>query len=169
MTRAVFCLVATACALTLLLSYRVPNVPLAPAVDPAVASSPPKGGGAGTKPSGASGASAASNGPPAGWGFSDRGELEATGPPAGWPYGRLQVQVTLEGSRILDVAVVDMATTNPISRYRSRAAVSRLRGSVLSRQDADVDVVTGATYTSDAYLRSLQAALDMAHDATAPR
>jgi uncharacterized protein with FMN-binding domain len=40
---------------------------------------------------------------------------------------------------------------------------------VLSGQDAGVDVVTGATYTSHAYLQSLQAALDMAHAARAPR
>jgi hypothetical protein len=161
LTRALLCLVATACALMLLLAYRVPHIPLAPAVGQSVASSPPpKGAGAGAKPSGAK---APSNGPPARWALSDRGELQVVGPPVGWPYGHVQVKVTLEGSRILDVAVVDMATTNPISRYRSRAAVSRLRGSVLSGQGADVDVVTGATYTSDAYLRSLQAALDMAH------
>jgi hypothetical protein len=167
LTRALLCLVATACALTLLLAYRVPSIPLAPPVDQAVASARlPKGAGAGTK---ASDAKAAVNGPPAGWSLSDRGELQVIGPPVGWPYGHVQVQVTLEGSRILDVAVVDMATTNPISRYRCRAAVWLLRGSVLSAQGADVDVVTGATSTSDAYLHSLQAALDMAHDATTRR
>jgi uncharacterized protein with FMN-binding domain len=91
------------------------------------------------------------------------------GPPVGWSYGHVQVRVRLKERRILDVAVVDMATTNPVSRYRSRAAVSRLRGEVLSGQDAGIDVVTGATYTSNAYLDSLQAALDMAHAATTAR
>lgn len=161
MTRALLCLVGTACALTLLLAYRVPNIPLAPPVDQSVASSPPpRAAGAGAKPNGSP---AASNGPPARWDLSDRGELQVIGPPVAWPYGHVQVKVTLEGSRIMDVAVVDMATTNPVSRYRSRAAVARLRGNVLAGQGADVDVVTGATYTSNAYLRSLQAALDMAH------
>jgi hypothetical protein len=160
-TRALLCLVATACALTLLLAYRVPNVPLAPPVDQSFASSPPpKAAGAGAKPSGAR---ATGNGAPTRWSLSDRGELQVIGPPVGWGYGHVQVKVTLEGSRIMDVAVVDMATTNPVSRYRSRAAVARLRGDVLAGQGADVDVVTGATYTSDAYLRSLQAALDLAH------
>lgn len=165
MTRALICLVATVCALTLLLAYRVPNLPLAVPVDQAVVSRLPK-----ATPAGQSAGNAAAGKPQkTGWSYSDRGELEVIGPPVGWSYGHVQVQVTLEGKRILDVAVVDMATTNPVSRFRSRAAVSRLHGEVLSGQDTGVDVVTGATYTSTAYLRSLQAALDMAHAATSAR
>jgi FMN-binding domain len=160
-TRALICLVATAFALALLLAYRVPDIPLAAPVDRAVASGPPKGA---TTP-----AVAAGRPRKTGWTVSDRGELEVVGPPVGWSYGHVQVRVTLKERRILDVAVVDMATTNPVSRYRSRAAVSRLRGEVLSGQDAGIDVVTGATYTSNAYLDSLQAALDMAHAATTAR
>jgi uncharacterized protein with FMN-binding domain len=159
-TRALLCLVATAFALALLLAYRVPDIPLAAPVDRAVTARPPKG---------AVTPAAAGRPRKAGWTMSQDGALEVTGPPVGWTYGHVQVQVTLRGRRIADVAVVDMATTNPISRYRSRAAVSRLRGEVLSGQDAGVDVVTGATYTSTAYLHSLQAALDMAHAATTAR
>lgn len=161
MTRALICLVGTVCALTLLLAYRVPNLPLAPPVDQAATSRPAK---ATVTPDPAAGSPRKT-----GLHLTDSGELEVVGPPVGWSYGHVQVQVTMTGKRILDVAVVDMATTNPISRYRSRAAVSRLRGEVLSGQDAGVDVVTGATYTSNAYLGSLQAALDMAHGATVAR
>jgi hypothetical protein len=157
-TRALICLVASAFALVLLLAYRVPNLPLAPPIDQVAASSPPG-------PSTPTGAAGQPRKP--GRYQSARGELEVIGPPVGWSYGHVQVQVTMTGRRILDVAVVDMATTNPISRYRSRAAVSRLRTEVLAGQHAGVDVVTGATFTSDAYLHSLQAALDMAHGATA--
>jgi hypothetical protein len=159
-TRALICLVATAFALALLLAYRVPPIPLAAPVDRQVTSSPPKG---------AATPQAAAGPRKAGWTVAIGGELEVVGPPVGWTYGHVQVRVTLKDRRILDVAVVDMATTNPISRYRSRAAVSRLRGEVLSGQNAGVDVVTGATYTSTAYLHSLQAALDMAHAATIAR
>lgn len=157
MTRALICLVATAFALVLLLAYRVPDIPLAAPVDRAVSSGPP--GRAATP-------AAAGRPAKAGWSRLGNGELEVVGPPVGWTYGHVQVRVTLHGRSIRDVAVVDMATTNPISRYRSRAAVARLRGEVLSGQDAGVDVVTGATYTSTAYLHSLQSALDMAHAAT---
>jgi len=159
MTRALICLVGTVCGLALLLAYRVPDIPLAAPVDRVVTSRSPKA--AGTPAAGASRNPGRSR--------SDRGELEVIGPPVGWSYGRVQVRVTMAGGRILDVAVVDMATTNPIARYRSRAAVSRLRGEVLAGQDAGVDVVTGATYTSHAYLGSLQAALDLAHAATTAR
>ena len=161
MTRTLICLAATVFALTLLLAYRVPDLPLATPIDRMVTSNPPKGSSTPTAPAG---------GPlKPGWSRTDGGELEVIGPPVGWSYGHVQVRVTLEGRRILDVAVADMATTNPISRYRSRAAVSLLRGEVLSGQDAGVDVVTGATSTSHAYLGSLQAALDMAHAATTAR
>jgi uncharacterized protein with FMN-binding domain len=160
-TRALICLVATAFALTLLLAYRVPNIPAAAPVDRTISSNPPTGA---TTPT-----AAATRPRKAGSSLSENGELEVVGPAVGWTYGHVQVRVTLEGRRIKDVAVVDMATTNPISRYRSRAAVSRLRGEVLSGQGARVDVVTGATYTSTAYLDSLQAALDMAHAATTAR
>jgi uncharacterized protein with FMN-binding domain len=86
-----------------------------------------------------------------------------TGPPAGWPLGHLRVRATLVGCRIAEVKVVDLVTTNPVSQRRSSAAVPRLRAEVLSAQCAEVDVVSGATYTSHAYMSSLQAVLDATH------
>jgi hypothetical protein len=166
MTRALSCLVATVCVLVLLLAYRAPRMPQDRPIDHvAVAPAPPVSGTplevrtAGRK-------SLHSIGSPRGWCYLGQGRLLVTGPPAGWSYGHLQVEVALEGRRILDVAVVRLATTNPVSQLRSRAATELLRSKILSSQRADVDVVSGATYTSHAYLHSLQAALDTAHAAT---
>lgn len=167
MTRALLCLVATVCALTLLLAYRGPQIPHDRPVDQAVVAPPPTAGGPqpDMRITGSSG-NLQMTGPSIGWYYPGRDKLLVAGPPVGWSYGHLQVEVTLAGQRILDVAVAQLATTNALSQLRSRAAAERLRSEVLSRQRADVDVVSGATYTSHAYLRSLQAALDMAHDAT---
>jgi uncharacterized protein with FMN-binding domain len=51
-------------------------------------------------------------------------------------------------------------------RINSRA-LPTLRTEVLTAQSAEVDTVSGATYTSDAYARSLQSAIDEARAAGA--
>ena len=91
------------------------------------------------------------------------GERRVAGPTTAWPLGHLRVGAKLVGCRIVDVTVVELATTNAVSRRRSLGAVNQLRRQVLSEQCGSVDVVTGATYTSRAYLRSLQAVLDATH------
>ena len=48
----------------------------------------------------------------------------------------------------------------PMDVRLSRPAARRLEREVISAQSADVDMVSGATYTSQGYLRSLQSALD---------
>jgi len=149
--RFVVALVATACAVVLLLWYRTPRLAQDQLADRAVAAPPPAGG-------------VVRHGCPAATAWTS-----VTGPTVAWRLGHLQVRVTLIECRIADVTVVDLATTNPVSQRRSRTAVSVLRGQVLSSQCADVDVVSGATYTSSAYLHSLQAALDAAHAATSCR
>jgi uncharacterized protein with FMN-binding domain len=92
-----------------------------------------------------------------------KARTRVTGPPAAWSYGHLRVRATVVGCRIVDVTVVELVTTNPVSQRRSSGAVPRLREEVRSEQCAAVDVVSGATYTSQAYLRSLQAVLDATH------
>jgi hypothetical protein len=150
----------------LLLAYRPPQVPQDRLVDQAVVAPPPTARDRPPDVRITGRGNLQMTGPSMGWYYPGRGRLLVTGPPVGWSYGHLQVEVTLAGWRILDVAVVRLATTNAVSQLRSRAAAERLRSEVLSSQRMDVDVVTGATYTSHAYLRSLQAALDMAHAAT---
>ncbi len=156
MTRLLVAVVGTVCALVLVLSYRTPrvrhdqrvgHVAVAPATAwTALGAGPPP-------PLSSVPAAGTAPAPP----------VEATtGSMEGWSYGHLQVRVSVAGQRIVDVRVVQLATTNPMSRRRSTAAVKRLRSEVLSRQRADVDVVSGATYTSTAYMSSLQAALDTA-------
>jgi len=165
-TRALLSLVATVCALTLLLAYRAPRIPRDGMVDQAVVAPPRTTGGPPPDVHITGRGNLQMTGPSMGWLYSGAGTLLVTGPPVGWSYGHLQVEVTLAAGRIVDVAVVRLATTNAVSQLRSRAAAERLRNEVLTSQRTDVDVISGATYTSHAYLRSLQAALDTAHAAT---
>ncbi len=51
----------------------------------------------------------------------------------------------------------------PRSQEISQYAGPQLHDEVLQAQNAQIDVLSGATYTSEAYAQSVQAALDQAH------
>jgi uncharacterized protein with FMN-binding domain len=86
----------------------------------------------------------------------------ATGPQVDNRYGPVQVQVTVQGSTILDVEAVQLPTDRRRSQEISDQAAPILRQEALAAQSARIDVVSGATYTSQGYTQSLQAALDAA-------
>ena len=78
-------------------------------------------------------------------------------------YGDVQVRITISGQKITDV----QATLLPQDRARS-ARISQysgpiLRSEAIQAQSANIDIVSGATYTSIAYSRSLDSALKQAH------
>jgi uncharacterized protein with FMN-binding domain len=79
------------------------------------------------------------------------------------PYGDVQVRVVLSGKRITDVQALHLTDANGRSRQISADAAPVLRREALSAQSAQLDTVSGATYTSEGYRQSLQAALDQAH------
>jgi uncharacterized protein with FMN-binding domain len=79
------------------------------------------------------------------------------------PYGTVQVQVVLVGGRISNVRALHLTDANGTSRQISAGAAPILRQEALAAQSAKVDTVSGATYTSQGYQMSLQAALDQAH------
>ncbi|MET9293135.1 FMN-binding protein [Streptomyces sp. NPDC003077] len=86
-----------------------------------------------------------------------------TGDVVGTPYGPVQVAVTLKGGRIVTVKVLQVPSGNGRDREIAATAVPRLTQEALNAQSARVDAVSGATYTSEGYVRSLQSALDQAH------
>ncbi|SCL68578.1 Uncharacterized protein, contains FMN-binding domain [Micromonospora citrea] len=89
-----------------------------------------------------------------------------TGPVVENEYGNVQVQITLSGTRIVDVVALELPEETAQSDQRSEQVDGRYSGSsglVVQRQSADVDTVSGATATSDAYKQSLQAAIDRAN------
>ncbi|MER5791536.1 FMN-binding protein [Streptomyces sp. NPDC001980] len=69
--------------------------------------------------------------------------------------GPVQVQVTFSGDRISAVTMLQQP-----NHPQTAAAVPVLVSETLKAQSADVDTVSGATITSDAYKESLQAAID---------
>ena len=88
--------------------------------------------------------------------------VTVTGSSADTRWGPVQVQVTVEGGTITDVTVVDYPNENGKDRQINARAIPVLVQETLDAQSADIDMVSGATVTSEGYLESLQSALDEA-------
>jgi uncharacterized protein with FMN-binding domain len=78
------------------------------------------------------------------------------------PYGTVQVAVTFQNGQITDIEPVQMPTDRSLSVQIAQYAAPQLRSEVLAAQSAQVNTISGATYTSLGYLQSLQSALDQA-------
>jgi uncharacterized protein with FMN-binding domain len=85
-----------------------------------------------------------------------------TGSSVSTPYGSVQIQIVVANHKITDVKALHLTDDGGRSVQISNEAAPILRSEVLSSQSAQVSSVSGATYTSDAYLTSLQSALDQA-------
>lgn len=110
----------------------------APAPDPGAASAPKSGSGSSSSAS------------------------TVTGPVAQTQWGPMQVAVTIDGSTITDVQVLQHPTGDSRSDQINAYALPILQQETLDAQSASIDMVSGATVTSVGYVQSLQAALDQA-------
>ena len=77
-------------------------------------------------------------------------------------FGNVQVKVVVSGGKITDVVATQLTNDGGRSVEISNYAAPILRTEVLQAQSASVSSVSGATYTSEGYLSSLQSALDQA-------
>lgn len=80
-------------------------------------------------------------------------------------YGDVQVQVTVRSGRITDVKGLLLPNDRPRSVEISQQAEPILRTEALQAQSAQIDIVSGASFTSEGYAQSLQSALDKARGA----
>lgn len=81
----------------------------------------------------------------------------------GTQYGSVQVRVSFTGKRITDVHALRLTDSSRTSVSISAGAAPVLRREALAAHSAQIDVVSGATYTSEGYQQSLQSAIDAAH------
>jgi uncharacterized protein with FMN-binding domain len=77
-------------------------------------------------------------------------------------FGTVQVQATIANGRLTQVTAVQLPDNDPRSSSISQGAEPSLKQEVLAKQGAKIDVISGATYTSNGYMASLQSALDKA-------
>jgi len=77
-------------------------------------------------------------------------------------YGRVQVKANVQGGRLVSVDVLQFPSDRRTSRAINNQALPLLEREVVRAQSTRVDTVSGATLTSEAYLRSLTSALGKA-------
>ncbi|MEU5387367.1 FMN-binding protein [Kitasatospora cineracea] len=157
MRRAVITASATAAGVVLLLSLKPHDPSTAPAISSAGAGSARNttqdtGQGSTQGTGQGSGTGAAAGGAGAG--------QTLTGSAVNTRYGPVQVKVTMAGGKISKIDVVQYPTRDRRDQEINSSAIPQLNQEALAAQSADIDVVSGATYTSEGYTRSLQSALD---------
>ncbi|GHK03135.1 FMN-binding protein [Streptomyces sp. Y2F8-2] len=145
MRRVVLATAATVSGIVLLLSLK-------PASGPASAQA---GGGAAPQQT------AAAQESPQGGSGQQTGTRTVTGEVAKTQYGPVQVRLTVSGGKITKAEAVQ-APKGGLSDQKTAMAVPRLNQEAVSAQSANIDAVSGATYTSTGYKQSLQSALDKA-------
>lgn len=82
-----------------------------------------------------------------------------TGDVADAYYGNVQVQVTIQGGKITDVVFLDYPHDRRTSQMINSQAMPYLKQEAIQAQSSQVDVVSGATATSGAFVTSLGSAL----------
>jgi uncharacterized protein with FMN-binding domain len=170
--RGAIAIAITGLALVLLLSFKTPDEPALAgsgsdlAAGGGAATATPSTGATGGTTDGASGggATATATPTPAPSPTADGAYVDGTveGATVNTRFGPVQVEVTISGGRIADIVTLQLPWNDRRSVELSEYAASVLREAALQAQTADLDLVSGATYTSDAYVRSLQSALDQA-------
>ena len=134
MKRVIFALTGTITGLVLLLSFKTHPATTASATPPAAASAVSTGTQSGT----------------------------VTGDAADTRFGPVQVRITVDNGKLTSVTAVEYPTGNPRDQEINAYAIPQLNQEAAQAGSADIDTVSGATYTSDGYVKSLQSALDKA-------
>ena len=111
--------------------------------------------------SGSSGSAGAAPAPQAAQGATAAGTY--TGDSVMTRWGAVQVEITVADGKITAVQAVEYPQNNARDRQINAYALPVLAQEVTQAQSAQIDVVSGATVTSDGYIQSLQSALDQAH------
>jgi uncharacterized protein with FMN-binding domain len=144
MRRVILTLVVTAAVLVLLLGYKTASLKSLPTV--AIAPTSSTGSGSGNKVS--------------------TGKTKTIdGAVVQTQFGPVQVRVTIKGGKLTEIVPLQLPSDRSRDQEIASYSVPILRSEALKAQSAQIDMVSGATYTSQGYIQSLQAALDQARGA----
>jgi hypothetical protein len=163
--RAVAAILATVLGLVLLFSFKTPDAPpassrpLAVAIGSPSPSPTPQASPSGTPSSGEPSLTPSPSDTPS----PTSGGQQFDGDVVFTQFGDIQVRVVESGGKILDIQALQLPFDRPRSFEISQFVGPILQSEALQAQSAQIDTVSGATYTSDAYRASLQSALDRAH------
>lgn len=159
MRRVILAVTGTVAVLVLLLGFKSQSAP--PVTKPSTASSPSTlSGTSGTSGSSSTGSSSTGSSGTSSTSGGATGSKTVTGDSADTRYGPVQVQITAANGKITSVNAVDYPQNSSRDQEINSFAIPQLNQEALAAGTANIDVVSGATYTSDGYVQSLQSALD---------
>ena len=154
MRRIILAIVSTTAALVFLLTFKTHSVGSLTAPPAAVGTpSASTGGGAGTSGGTGTGTGTGSSSPAA---------KSVTGAAADTMYGPVQVQITVTNGRLTAADATVYPTETSRDAQINAFAIPQLEQETVAAGNAKIDAVSGATYTSNGYIASLQSALDKA-------
>ncbi len=78
-------------------------------------------------------------------------------------FGDVHVKIVVSNGHVTDVQAVQLPVDRARSAYISQVSGPILRSEVIQAQSAHIDIVSGATYTSESYAQSAESALQQAH------
>jgi len=159
MKRIFFSITGTVVGLVALLSFKSHSHPIQASGALPSAGLPSSSG---TTPTGTSATGTTTSAPPRPSTSSPASSRTIAGQAVETRYGTVQVQVVLSGSKISNVSFLQLTAYDDQSQQINQAAAPLLLQETLSAQSSQIDTVSGATYTSDGYIQSLQSALDQA-------
>lgn len=157
MKRIVLWLLGTITVVTLLFGYRTSTEGALQSSEQNVVSSTPDTTSSGSTSSGSSSSSSGSSSS-----SSSSASKTVKGSVVQTRWGPVQVQVTVENGKITKVTVPVYPNENHKDQEINAYALPILIDETVTAQSADIDMVSGATITSQGYVESLQAALDEA-------
>lgn len=165
MRRIVTWALSTITTLVLLMSYHTSTSSTASTIQASGATAGT--GSKGTAP-GAAGSAGTGKGTTGGASGSGSAGNSATGPTvagAAVPtrFGNVQVQITVVDKKITAATVLQIPNRDRKDVQINNRAVPILNAEAVQAQSADIDMVSGATVTSVAYIQSLQSAIDKAN------
>ena len=163
MRRAVIVLGTTAAGLAALLSFKTHSLAAPVPSAPAPSTGMPQATASGTGPSsmGAT-VSPAARATPKSSATAPAAARTVTGTVASTQHGPMQVQLTVAGTKITKVTLLQRTDDGAESDQIDAYAIPKLTSETLAAQSAHIDAVSGASYTSSGYIQSLQSALDKA-------
>ena len=85
-----------------------------------------------------------------------------TGDPVQTMYGPVEVRIIVRNGKVTSAAAVEYPDQDPRDAQINSYAIPALNSEAVSAGSARIDTVSGATYTSNGYISSLQSALDKA-------
>jgi uncharacterized protein with FMN-binding domain len=161
MRRVILAVTSTVAVLVLLLGFKSQSAP--PVTKPSASSAGSSGssstGTSGSSATGSSGSSSTGSSGSSSSG-STTGTKTVTGDAADTRYGPVQVKITAVNGKITSVDAVDYPQNSSRDQEINSYAIPQLNQEALAAGSASIDVVSGATYTSDGYAQSLQSAID---------